>query len=416
MTKNFFLLYTYLFLTLSVCSQSDESVRIHPIDSKIVNPEEVFYSRILPSLKGKKVMLVTNPSGIGINPEKIRKEFNSNNVTISHLIGLEHGFLGIEEEFSKSPVTIDSIFGLPIYHIYKLSTADLNTIVGETDVIVFDVQGVGMRCYTYLTVLKRLMDASLKKKINFYVLDHVSPSIHLGGRGDFVEKKYLNFAGEFPSPVFTGLTLGEAANFYNAEFLNQSIKLEVVPVSGYKRGQSMESVGVPWHTPSPNLPLLENARNYFSLVFLEGVNVSVGRGTQAPFVYFGAPWMTDPSKLAEEMDKNSNKDYYFTVVYFKPTFGPHTGKICKGLRLNLINVKYDPIKLAYNLISSMKKIYPKEFKWTRWSTVYSIDYLWGNTKFRDSIDKSIEYDSFNLTYKSKEEEYNQKIKKYWLYK
>lgn len=375
-----------------------------------------FYSEVLPKWKGKKVMLVTNPSGIGISPERILSEFSANQVTISHLIGLEHGFFGLEEEFSKSPVTIDPNFNVPIYHIYKLSPTDIAGIVAETDEILFDVQGVGMRCYTYLTVLKRLLDAAAGKKVGVTVLDHPSPSIHLGPRGDFVTKGYQNFAGEFPSPVFTGLTLGEAANFYNAEYLKLKANLRVIPVGGYNRGEQWESLGIPWHTPSPNLPLLENTRNYFALVFLEGVNVSVGRGTQAPFVYFGAPWMKDPRNLADALNKNSGGDYYFSVVYFKPTFGPHTGKICKGLKMSLVNPNYDPIRLAYQLIAEMKSQYPNDFQWTRWSKVYSIDYLWGSPKFREAITEGKKFESFYQTYQAKEKEYDTKIRKYFLYK
>jgi uncharacterized protein YbbC (DUF1343 family) len=335
-------------------------------------------------------------------------------VNLAQLIGLEHGFFGLEEEFNKSPVTLDTTFNLPIYHIYKLSTSDIQKVVRESEVIIFDVQGVGMRCYTYLTVLKRLMDASAGQKVRLIVLDHISPSMHLEGRGDFVEPGFQNFAGEFPSPVFTGLTLAEAALFYNAEYLNKKVDLEVVPVTGYKRGKTMEEMGIAWHTPSPNLPSLENARNYFSLVFLEGVNVSVGRGTQAPFIYIGAPWMDHPEKLAQDINSTS-KDYYFSPVYFKPSFGPHTGKICKGVRMNLVNAKYDPLQLAFNLIGSIQKNYKKDFSWSKWSNIYSIDYLWGNPKFREAIDSKTSYANFSKTYTDKQEKYNQKARKYWLY-
>lgn len=359
-------------------------------------------------------MLVTNPSGIGIHPKRILREFDKNSVTISHLMGLEHGFLGLEEELSKTPVSSDRTFQMPIYHIYKLTKNELKRLVHNTDVIVFDVQGMGMRVYTYLTVLKRLMDAS-PNGMRFYVLDHIVPSLHLGSRGDFLEERYENFAGEFPSPVFTGMTLGESARFYNGEYLKNAINLEVIPVSGYKRGIPWNKTGIPWHTPSPNLPTLENARNYFSLVFLEGVNVSVGRGTTAPFIYIGAPWMEDSIQLAEEMDRISNKQYYFTPVYFKPTFGPHTGKICQGVRMNLVDPNYDPIHLAYHLIFAIKKLYPNHFEWTKWSKIYSIDYLWGSPRFRNAIEKGVPFSKFELGYKAKEKEFDNRAKKYFLY-
>jgi uncharacterized protein YbbC (DUF1343 family) len=414
MHKISFFTFIFFLFNFTVCSDGNQLIRLHPDESKLEFPSEVFYSQVLPKFKGKKALLVTNPSGIGINPDRIKKEFEKNGVNLAQLIGLEHGFFGLEEEFNKSPVTLDTTFNLPIYHIYKLSTSDIQKVVRESEVIIFDVQGVGMRCYTYLTVLKRLMDASAGQKVRLIVLDHISPSMHLEGRGDFVEPGFQNFAGEFPSPVFTGLTLAEAALFYNAEYLNKKVDLEVVPVTGYKRGKTMEEMGIAWHTPSPNLPSLENARNYFSLVFLEGVNVSVGRGTQAPFIYIGAPWMDHPEKLAQDINSTS-KDYYFSPVYFKPSFGPHTGKICKGVRMNLVNAKYDPLQLAFNLIGSIQKNYKKDFSWSKWSNIYSIDYLWGNPKFREAIDSKTSYANFSKTYTDKQEKYNQKARKYWLY-
>lgn len=349
-----------------------------------------------------------------MHPNRIQREFNKNQVNISHLIGLEHGFLGLEEEFTKRPVTHEKLFNMPIYHIYKVSKKELAKLTRETEVIVMDVQGMGMRVYTYLTVLKRIMDAS-PKGMRLFVIDHIVPTMHLGGRGDFLEKGYTNFAGEFPSPVFTGMTLGESARFYNGEYLKNKINLEVIPVMGYKRGMRWEDTGILWHTPSPNLPTLENARNYFALVFLEGVNVSVGRGTTAPFIYIGAPWMEDSHLLAEDLNRHSEKKYHFTRVYFKPTFGPHKGKICQGIRMNLVDPDYDPIELAYNLVSKMKARYEKDFQWTKWSKIYSIDYLWGSPRFRKAVENRLKFTQFHESYQGKEKDFDNKTKKYYLY-
>nr|HNI28081.1 DUF1343 domain-containing protein [Leptospiraceae bacterium] len=149
-------LYRLFFLSLLLffyCRNSADAeviLRLHPSATEIRPSYLKFYSDVLPSLKKKKVMLVTNPSGIGNNPEKLRQKFKENNVTIHSLLGLEHGFLGLEEDFSSSPVTIDSIFQLPIYHVYKLKGNELQTVLSEVDAVVIDVQDMGMRCYTYL--------------------------------------------------------------------------------------------------------------------------------------------------------------------------------------------------------------------------------------------------------------------------
>ncbi|GBF48718.1 hypothetical protein LPTSP4_02180 [Leptospira ryugenii] len=376
---------------------------------------EAFFSEVLPKLSGKKVMLVTNPSGIGNQPLRLAQEFKKHQIKLEHLIGLEHGFLGLEEEFSQTPVTVDPIFSRPLYHIYKIKEAELKELVREVDIVLFDVQDVGMRCYTYLSVLKRLLDAMDNTNSQMILLDHIHVAMHLGPRGERLNPQHSNFAAEFPSLLISGMTLGESAKFYSKEYLNERVQVQVIPVSGYKRGMYFEETGLAWYTPSPNLPMLETARNYLALVMLEGVNVSVGRGTQAPFVYFGAPWMAEPQKLAERLEKIGNKSYYFTNVYFKPTFGPHKGKICSGLRMNLVRADYDPVELAYELIRIMKETYPNDFRWNKGSQYHWADQLWGSDHFRVSINEGKSYQEFAQSLQKTEEEERNRIKPYLMY-
>ncbi|HNL75618.1 MAG TPA: DUF1343 domain-containing protein, partial [Leptospiraceae bacterium] len=243
---------------------------------------------------------------------------------------------------------------------------------------------------------------------------HVSPGMEVATSGDELRNGYENFAADFPLLFFTGLTLGESALYYNSEFLQNRIDLKIIPVENYSRGMRYEKLGIPWSTPSPNLPNLDSARNYLSLVFLEGINVSVGRGTQAPFVYFGAPWFKDQEEIATQLNSESNQEYYFQPVFFKPTFGPHKDKICRGLRMTVVNLNYNPIRLAYNLVKLLKEKYKKDFKWNG-SEKFFIDSLWGGDGFRKAIDTGISYEEFHSTFSMKEEEYAKKIQKYYIY-
>jgi uncharacterized protein YbbC (DUF1343 family) len=393
----------------------DTILRVHPSKTIVKNSSVKFFAEELPKLSGKKVLLVTNPSGIGSNPDKLQEKFKEHKVEIKSLLGLEHGFLGLEEDFSNSPVTIDSTFKLPIYHIYKLKPHEINRILKEVDVVVFDVQDMGMRCYTYLSVLKRLMDNMGDSDTELILLDHVNIGMEIGPRGNEVEKGYENFAGEFPLLLFTGLSIGESAIYYNKEYLNDKVKIKVIPVENYTRSMKFEKTGLTWNTPSPNLPTLDSARNYMSLVLLEGINVSVGRGTQAPFIYFGAPWMDDPELLAEKLEKVSEGDYYFQSVFFKPTFSKYKDKICRGLRLTLVNSDYDPIKLSYNLIKVLRQKYKSDFSWAGGKTPM-IDLLWGGNSFRKAIESGMSYKDFKASYSLKEKQYKEKLEKYQIYK
>ena len=387
-------------------------IRKNPLDSKVVPSFEGFYNDKLKSFSGKKVALVTNPSGIGNDPSRIIKSFQEHSISLEFLVGLEHGLLGLEEYFGKEPKSIDPEFQKPVYHIYKIKTEELKEILAPIDVLIFDVQDMGMRCYTYITVLKRIMD-NLNANQELVILDHISPGMEILPKGDFLTTENINFAGEFPSPLITGMSMGEAALFYNGEYLEQKVKLQVIPVKNYKRGMIFEETGLFWNTPSPNLPNLDSARNYMALVLLEGVNVSVGRGTQAPFVYFGAKWMTKNKEIADELNKLS-KDYFFQTVYFKPAFGPFAGEICRGLRMNLVKVQYDPIELGYQIIELIKKHHPEEFAW-RGSTSFFVDKLWGSDTLRNSINQNVGYKTFSQNFLSKEKNFYTLSKKYYIY-
>jgi uncharacterized protein YbbC (DUF1343 family) len=410
-------LYKILFLIIGIYfSLNSESLnRIHPSDSVIKPSSEKFYNEILPTLRGKKIMLVTNPSGIGISPKKIKTMFRKQNVKLHNLLGLEHGFLGIEEDFSKESISKDKYFNIPIYHVYKLKKGDLESIVNEVDAIVFDVQDLSMRCYTYVSVLKRLMDVLQTSDRKLIILDHPNPGLEMGVRGDELEDGFRNFAGEFPSPLFSGMTMAESAHFYNAEYLSNKVNLLTIQAEGYKRNSLFERLGIPWNTPSPNLPNLDSTRNYFSLVLLEGINVSVGRGTPAPFVYFGAPWINSIENFENEMNEFSDKKIHFSTVYFKPAFNKFENKICYGLRMNLIDSSYDPIRLSYRIISYLRKNYPNNFSWAKWGEKFTIDQLWGNDSFRKAIEDEVSYDQFYLSFKKKEDAFREKSKKYLMY-
>ena len=380
-----------------------------------VIPSEVeFYTQILEKYKNKKVILITNPSGIGNNIEKLKQEFKKNKVTIKYLIGLEHGFLGLEENFNLLPLTIDPTMKLPIYHIYNLTKKDLKQILKNISVIIFDVQDMGMRAYTYLTVLKRIMD-TMDKKTKLTVLDHPNLSLYLGARGEPMKKKNIHFAGEFPSLFFTGLTIGESAIFYNQSFLKGKINLQVIKIKNFRRAMQWEETRLFWNSPSPNLPTLQSARNYMSLVFLEGVNISVGRGTQAPFIYFGSPWFSHSQKLNRKLNEISQDKLYFNNIFFKPAFSDYKNQICKGLKMIVTDYSYDPIETAYKLIFNLKQFQKENFKWKKRKNKYWIDLLWGNSNFRKSINQKKSYINFHETFIHQEKKMNEKIKKYFIY-
>ncbi|MEM7181841.1 MAG: DUF1343 domain-containing protein [Spirochaetota bacterium] len=390
--------------------------RLHPAQRKVRLSTEEFYRSELQNLRGKKVLLVSNPSGIGRNPEKLQKQFAKYDVTITAILGMEHGFLGLKEDFSRKKISRDAIFAVPVFHAYRTKKENLHHLLETVDTVLFSVQDMGMRCYTYITVLKRLLDAAAGQRTQILVLDQVSPSLHLPPRGDTLLAENQTFAGEFPSLVFTGMSIGEAALFYNAEYLKKSVKLKVIPVKGYRRGMRMEETGIAWNTPSPNLPTIAAARNYQALVNLEGVNVSVGRGTQAPFVYFGAPWMQNPEDIIKELHIRSDYKVLLQPVYFQPTFSMYKGKICRGIRMQVLDPTYDPVHFSYHLLKLLKQYYPNDFRWRKQGKGYSIDKLWGSNRLRLALDSGMTYAQLQKLIGPIEEKSLAKVKPYYLYK
>jgi len=338
-------------------------------------------------LKGKTVGLITNPSGMDGNLESTVAVLRRlPGVKLAALYAPEHGVRGEAQAGEFVPYYFDAKYGLPVISLYgssqKLSADMLQNIdkmmrdfdsstedkqvsagaVRGLDALVFDIQDVGTRVYTYAATMAYAMQACAESGLDFIVLDRPNPIDGSDLEGPILEyPKYSSFIGLYPIPLRHGLTIGEMARLINERFLEKKARLTVVPMKGWTRGMYFEDTGLPWVTPSPNMPTVETAVVYPGQVLIEGTTVSEGRGTTHPFEWFGAPWI-DGFEAAARLNALRLPGVVFREQWFTPTFSKFQGEKCGGCQLHVVDrAKYRPFATSLEIIAVLRSLAPEKF-------------------------------------------------------
>jgi uncharacterized protein YbbC (DUF1343 family) len=231
----------------------------------------------------------------------------------------------------------------------------------DVDALVFDIQDIGARFYTYITTMAYAMEEAAKADIPFYVLDRPNPIGGVKVEGPMLDENRTSFTGYMPMPVRHGMTAGELARFFNAE--NRiGAKLEVIPMKGWRRAHMFWDTGQIWINPSPNMRSVTAAILYPGVCLLEQTNVSVGRGTEKPFETIGAPWI-QPDRFAGLLREAGVPGIEFVPLYFTPDSSRHQGVRCGGVNMIITDFeKLNSVELGLTLISVLRKLYPSEFQ------------------------------------------------------
>ena len=326
----------------------------------------------------------------------------------------EHGLYGFQNEYDKNSSINDEKLGVIIYNMHMLSKRDFRNLIKQADLVIFDIQDMGMRCYTYITNLKFVMDSLSDTGIELVVLDRPNPIAFLETDGAYLEQDCVSrFISAFPSPFIYNMTMGEAALYYQNEFARK-VKLRVVMMKNYKRSQLFPQTQLPWVPPSPNLPTYDSSVVYAAVVQLEGMNISLGRGTTKPFEYIGAPWI-DPQTFTEELRSMDFENFRFRPVRFMPTFNKYTGEVCSGVQIFYTGGKFSPTEFAYRVALLLIKKYPQA-QWTSSGKEYDIDQLAGSKKFREYVDAGQPYGEFKKSIEPAVKNFEEKREEYILYK
>jgi uncharacterized protein YbbC (DUF1343 family) len=360
---------------------------------------EVLLSDSIHLVSGRRVGLITNHTGIGRTgvTGTAQREGSSIDLLFEHpdveLVGLyapEHGIRGDEQDGVLIAADVDARTGLPIHSLYGGASARKPSpaMLAGVDVLLFDMQDVGARYYTYVSTMALAMEAAGEAGIPFIVLDRPNPIRGDVVQGNVLEPALATFVGMFPVPMRHGMTAGELARLYVGEF-DVDVALAVVPVDGWSRRITFDETGLPWVPPSPNMPSLESALAYPGTCLFEGTNLSVGRGTERAFQWIGAPWL-DAERVAAALEAYDFNGVRFEATTFVPTApsdGKYDGQEIPAVRLAAASTAYDAPRIAVAMLVEIRRAHPAEWGW-----LGTFDRLAGTAELRRGIDAGLGMD------------------------
>lgn len=341
-----------------------------------------------PFLRDKRVGLVTNSTGV-TSDYRTTIEVCSllSYCKLTALFAGEHGLYGERQAGIPFEDGIYSELGIPVFSLYGKHKKPTIEMLSHVDTLIFDMQDLGVRFYTYLSTLFSVMDSCAANNKALFVLDRVNP---LGGEqieGGLLEEGYESFVGAWSMPIRTGMTIGEIAMMRNQEE-KIGCDLDVVRLEGWTRDMEYNDTGLPWMMPSPNMPTTDTARVYAGTCFFEGTNLSEGRGTTRPFEWIGAPWI-DGEKMADQLNRRRLPGVHFHPVYMTPMFSKHQGMLCGGVRLFVTDsLSFHAAETGLIMLHEMINQYPDKFEWLalkQGDTKYFIDLLTGGAEVRNKV-------------------------------
>jgi len=366
-------------------------------------------------LRDKRIGLVTNMTGVD---HHLRSNVDllaaHPGWTLAALFGPEHGVRGDAQAGESVENALDAATGLPMYSLYGTTTEPTPEMLAGLDVLVFDIQDVGTRFYTYPYTLAAVLRAAKRANLPVVVLDRPNP---IGGtlvEGPILEPEYSSFVGMFPIPLRHGMTIGELGRLFNQEY-GIGADLRIIPMTGWKRGDDAFSQGsLPWVMPSPNMPTPETALVYPGTGLLEGTNLSEGRGTTRPFEIIGAPFI-NAQQLAEAMNAQGLPGVHFRPLSFTPTFSKHTGQSCGGVQLHVRDRQvFRPVQTGIALLLTLHTLYPDDIAFLS-GTPPAFDRLAGNGWLRAAIERHESLDVIAARWQQELDTFKQVRQRYLLY-
>jgi uncharacterized protein YbbC (DUF1343 family) len=309
------------------------------------------------ALRGKRVGLITNQTGVDRTGRRNIDVMRAGGVSITALFSPEHGFAGAEDREGLTDTT-DPATGIKVFSLYGKTLRPTPEMLRGVDALVFDIQDVGARFYTYMTAMAYAMESAAKAGIPYYVLDRPNPITGVHVEGPLLDSASLSYVGYFPMPVRHGMTMGELAQLFNGEN-HIGADLKVIPMKDWQRGDWFDTGGQPWINPSPNMRSLKAALLYPGVAMLEySKNYSVGRGTDAPFEHIGASFIRGP-ELADYLNRRRIPGVRAYATRFRPTSSSFAGATVEGVRFVVTNRDdLDATRLGLEIAAALQKLYP----------------------------------------------------------
>jgi len=413
MTKKIF------FSRLAVSAGLFLSVEIFPnlIFAQVKPGLEILITKQLNLIEGKRVGLITNPTGVTADlTSTIDVLHNLPKVELAALFGPEHGVRGDAFAGEKVGHSVDRKTGVPIYSLYNGPFAPPTPeMLKNVEVMIYDIQDIGSRAYTYIYTMALAMQGAAKAGIPFIVLDRPNP---LGGNlieGPVLDERFKSGIGMYPIPYIYGLTVGELAKFFNEEF-GIHANLIVVPMEGWRRDMFFPDTGLPWVLTSPHVPHPETVFHIAATGCLgELGSLSEGVGYTLPFEIIGQTWI-EPEKLAAELNQRQLPGVRFRPLYFRPYYFAHKDQQLAGVQIHLLNARtFQPMLTQLHLLAAVLKLYPAQpiFNAAR---VSSFDRAMGNDQVRQALLRGDAPEAIMAGWEKDLASYRQKREKYLLYR
>ncbi|MFD2615989.1 exo-beta-N-acetylmuramidase NamZ family protein [Terrilactibacillus laevilacticus] len=322
---------------------------------------EVLLADYMSLLKGKRIGLVTNMTGVNSNLQStIDLMYQHQDFQLTTLFGPEHGIRGDVQEGSKIDSSIDPYTKCPVYSLYGNTKKPTKGMLENVDSIIVDLQDIGARYYTFISTLALLMEACMEEKKEVIVLDRPNPINGTSFEGNIIEEPYRSFVGLYPLPNRHGLTIGEIANIYKYVY-DLNCELTIIPMKGWDRSMFFSDTGLHWVQPSPNSTGEDMSILYPGMCLIEGTNLSEGRGTTRPFEIVGAPFING-YEVAKIFNSLNLSGVIARPTTFIPNYQKYKGQLCYGIQIHIINKRnVNSFEVGIRLLSIIAQLYEEEF-------------------------------------------------------
>ena len=397
------------------------SVRLTSTRRRIALGLEKLLEQQLPLLRGARVGLICNQASVDHKLQHAADLLHANaNVNLSALFGPQHGIRGdVQDNMIETGHSVDRVTNTPIFSLYSETREPTEEMLQDVDVLVFDMQDVGCRIYTFVYTMANCMRAAKRFGKRVIVCDRPNPISGIALSGNVLEPEYASFVGEFPLPTRHGMTVGELAQMFNEHF-GINCELEVVTMDAWSRECWMDDTDAPWVMPSPNMPTVDTATVFPGAVHFEGTQLSEGRGTTRPFELFGAPYVV-PEGYARQLNSIGFPGVYFRACVFQPTFQKHARVSCGGVQIHVTNrEEFEPVIVGVAMVKTVYDMYREHFRWKDppYEYVYDrnpFDVIAGTNKVREAIEQGSSIETINESWRAPLAEFKQKREPYLLY-
>lgn len=346
--------------------------------------------------------------------------FEDSEINLNALFGPQHGIRGdVQDNMIETAHSFDKRTKLPVYSLYSETREPSEEMLENIDALVFDLQDVGCRVYTFIYTMANAMRACALYEKKMFVLDRPNPINGLDVEGNVLKQGHESFVGQYPIPMRHGLTVGELALLFNREF-GINCDLTVIEMDGWQREFFLDETDAPWVMPSPNMPTVDTAVVFPGTVLFEGTQISEGRGTTRPFEIVGAPFI-DGEDLAQALKQLELRGVIFRPINFLPTFQKCAGETCGGVFVHVIDRKiFEPVITGFAIVQNIYKMYPEGFRWKNPPYEYvfdrnPFDVIAGTTKVRKEIENDSDIQEVKLSWAGDVKEFNKIREKYLLY-